>query len=88
MDLLAWFLIQLIEIYMFIVIANALLSWFAFSVKNSTVRQIYWWTSRIVDPALAPIRRAVGPMSRNLGIDFSPIVLIFLLILMKGIIAP
>lgn len=84
MDLLFWFLSQLIEIYIFIIIGNALLSWFAFSVQNPTVRQIYWWTSRLADPALNPIRRALGPISRNLGIDISPIVLVFLLVILSG----
>ena len=88
MDLLAWILRQLIEIYMFIIIANAILSWFVFGTQNSTIRQIYAWTSRIVDPALAPIRRALGPMSRNLGIDISPFILIFLLIILNRILLP
>ena len=47
--------------------------------KNSVVRQLYWWTSRVVDPVLNPIRNALGPMTRNLGIDISPFVLIILL---------
>ncbi len=85
MDLLAWVLYQLIEIYVFIVIGNAILSWFVYGTQNSTIRQIYWWTSRIVDPALAPIRRALGPMTRNLGIDISPFILIFLLMILKGL---
>ncbi len=85
MDLLAWVLGQLIEIYMFIIIANAILSWFVYGTQNSTVRQIYWWTSRIVDPALTPIRRALGPMTRNLGIDISPFILIFLLMILSQI---
>ena len=85
MDLLAWVLHQLIEIYMFIIIANAILSWFVYGTQNSTIRQIYWWTSRIVDPALTPIRRALGPMTRNLGIDISPFILIFLLMILNRI---
>ena len=83
MDILAWGLGQLIEIYMFIIIGNAILSWFVYGTQNSTIRQIYWWTSRIVDPALTPIRRALGPMTRNLGIDISPFILIFLLMILN-----
>ncbi|MDE0553526.1 MAG: YggT family protein [Candidatus Poribacteria bacterium] len=84
MALLAWILGQLIEIYVFIVIGNSILSWFVYGTQNSTVRQIYWWTSRIVDPALTPIRRALGPRTRNLGIDISPFILIFLLMILQG----
>ena len=88
MDLLAWALHQLIEIYMFVIIANAILSWFVYGTQNSTVRQIYWWTSRLVDPALTPIRRALGPMTRNLGIDISPFILIFLLMILNRLLLP
>ncbi len=84
MELLAWALGQLIEIYVFIVIGNAMLSWFVYGTQNATIKQIYWWTSRVVDPALTPIRRAFGPMTRNLGIDISPFILIFLLMILKG----
>ena len=88
MDPLAWVLHQLIEIYMFVIIANAILSWFVYGTQNSTIKQIYWWTSRLVDPALTPIRRALGPMTRNLGIDISPFILIFLLMILNRLLLP
>ena len=88
MALLAWMLHQLIEIYMFVIIANAILSWFVYGTQNSTIKQIYWWTSRLVDPALTPIRRALGPMTRNLGIDISPFILIFLLMILNRLLLP
>ncbi len=79
MDLLAWLIIQILEIYTVIVLANAILSWFVYGTQNTVVRQIYWWTGRLVDPALAPIRNALGPVTRSLGIDISPFILIILL---------
>ena len=79
MDMLAWFISELLEIFTILVLANAILSWFVFGTQNSVVRQLYWWTSRVVDPVLGPIRKALGPMTRNLGIDISPFVLIILL---------
>lgn len=79
MDMLAWFISELLEIFTILVLANAILSWFVFGTQNSVVRQLYWWTSRLVDPVLKPIRNALGPMTRNLGIDISPFVLIILL---------
>ncbi len=79
MDRLAWFISELLEIYTIIVFANAILSWFVSGTQNSVVRQLYWWTSRLVDPVLSPIRNALGPMTRSLGIDISPFVLILLL---------
>ncbi len=85
MDRLAWFVSELLEIYTIIVFANAILSWFVFGTQNSVVRQLYWWTSRLVDPVLSPIRNALGSMTRSLGIDISPFVLILLLQFMARI---
>ena len=70
---------RLIEIYTLIVFANAVLSWFVFGTKNAVIRQIYWWTGRIVDPVLSPIRNLLEPVSRSFGIDISPFILIILL---------
>lgn len=75
----AWFISELLEIYTIVVFANAVLSWFVLGTQNSVVRQLYWWTSRLVDPVLKPIRNALGPVTRNFGIDISPFVLILLL---------
>ena len=85
MDMLAWFVSELLEIYTIVVIANAILSWFVYGTQNTVVRQLYWWTSRLVDPVLNPIRNAIGPMTRNFGIDISPFVLIILLQLLANI---
>ena len=79
MDMLARFISELLEIYTIVVIANAILSFFVVGTQNTVVRQLYWWTSRLVDPVLNPIRNALGPMTRNFGIDISPVVLIILL---------
>lgn len=79
MATLSWFVSEVLEIYIIVVFANTVLSWFVGGTQNSVVRQIYWWTSRIVDPVLNPIRNVIGPMTRNFGIDISPFVLIILL---------
>lgn len=82
--MLAWFISELLEIFIIVVLANAILSWFVSGTQNTVVRQLYWWTSRVVDPVLRPIRNALGPMTRNLGIDISPFVLILLLQFLRG----
>ena len=76
---LARFIAQLLDLYSLVVLANALLSWFVFGTQNSVIKQIYWWTSRIVNPVLTPIRNVLQPVSRNFGIDISPFILIVLL---------
>ena len=76
---LAQLIARLLEIYTFIVFANALLSWFIFGTQNAVIKQIYGLTSRLVDPVLSPIRNALQPVSRNFGLDISPFILIILL---------
>ena len=75
-------ILKAIRIYIWIVIANAVLSWFIGGIRNITVRRIYRITNLLVDPVLAPLRGVLTPMTRNFGIDISPIILfIFLRIL-------
>lgn len=80
-------ILQAIRIYIWIVIANVVLSWFIGRIRNMTVRRIYWITNMLVDPVLAPLRGVLSPMTRNFGIDISPIILfIFLRLLEKMLI--
>jgi len=69
----------LIRIYIIIVVVNVLLAWFVHTSHNMTVRRVYRTTSPLVDPVLDPIRRVISPMTKNIGFDISPIILIFLL---------
>ncbi|MDE0089431.1 MAG: YggT family protein [Candidatus Poribacteria bacterium] len=85
MDLLAYIISRLLRIYMLIVFVNVFLSWIVFGTQNLTVRGIYRLTSQIVEPVLQPIRNVLQPMSRNIGIDFSPMVLLFLLYILTSI---
>ncbi len=88
MPYLALLLSRLLEIYTLIIFVNVFLSWIVFSTQNETVRRIYYFTGQLVDPVLQPIRNVLQPMSRNIGIDFSPIVLIFLILLLKRMLVP
>ena len=87
MEMLMPLIIEVIGIYSIIVFANVILSWVVNLSGNMTVRQIYWLTNRLVDPALDPIRRVLQPMTGGLGIDISPLILlIFLQILRRMLI--
>lgn len=74
-----------IRIYIGIVLVNAVLSWFIGGIRNTTVRRIYWTTNTLVDPLLAPLRSILAPMTRNFGIDISPIILIVFLNILSGL---
>lgn len=88
MPIIAELLSRIIDIYMLIVIVNVLLSWVVFGIQNSFVRQVYSITGQFVDPVLQPIRNILNPVSRNIGIDFSPIVLLFLLHVLSRMLIP
>ncbi len=79
MDHLAGLLSGLLNIYMLVIILNVILSWVVFGTQNLVIRRIYLVTAQLVDPLLQPIRSILNPMTRNIGIDFSPIILIVLL---------
>ncbi|MEX0758541.1 MAG: YggT family protein [Tistlia sp.] len=75
-----------ISIYIWLLIASAILSWLvAFNVLNTSNRFVYMvgdFLYRITEPALRPIRRILPTLG---GIDLSPMVLILLLIFLQDL---
>ena len=73
-----------VDLYIWIIIIGAILSWLvAFNIintSNSIVYTIIDFLYRITEPALRPIRRVIPNFG---GIDISPVILILLLILTK-----
>jgi YggT family protein len=71
-----WLIHELIWLYIYIVIAMAILSWLiAFNVVNTrsdVVRGVANFLYRVTEPVLAPIRSILPNMG---GIDISPIIL-------------
>jgi YggT family protein len=76
-----------LDIYVWIIIASAVLSWLiAFNVinmRNDFVRMIYNSVYQLTEPVLAPIRRRLPNMG---GLDISPIVLLLLIFLIQRVI--
>jgi YggT family protein len=72
-----WLIHTLIWLYIYVLIAAAVMSWLiAFNVVNSynpTVRTIGEFLYRVTEPALAPLRRVLPNLG---GIDISPVILI------------
>jgi YggT family protein len=81
-----WLIDTLITLYVYILIASAVLSWLvAFNVvnvRNPIVAQIGDFLYRITEPALRPIRRILPNLG---GIDISPIILILLLYFLRNL---
>ena len=71
------FVSELIKLYVFIILASAILSWLlAFNVinySNPFVRSLWQGLNAVTEPLLGPIRRMLPSFG---GLDLSPIVLI------------
>ena len=77
-------LIMLIDVVIWMVVIQAILSWLiAFNiinVHNGAVRTILVTLDRLLDPVLKPIRRVMPDLG---GIDLSPMVLVLGLVLVQ-----
>ncbi|MGL4976295.1 MAG: YggT family protein [Bosea sp. (in: a-proteobacteria)] len=82
-----WLFDTLINLYIYILIASAILSWLvAFNVVNSRspiVDRIGEFLYKVTEPALRPIRKILPNLG---GIDISPIILIIGLIFLRNIV--
>lgn len=67
-----------LSIYLIIIIVRALISWVNPDPYNPIVRFLY----AVTEPVLEPIRRFL-PFT-SVGIDFSPVVVFFIIIFLKG----
>lgn len=87
MNSLVHLITTVIDLYIWVLIASAILSWLiSFKVVNTynrAVAMIGEVLYRLTEPLLAPIRRVLPMMG---GIDLSPVVLILLLVFLKNLI--
>lgn len=81
------FIVMIVELYIWVIIASAVLSWLiAFGVVNTSNRFVYTLGDilhRLTDPAIRPIRQVVPDLG---GIDISPVILILGLIFIKNVV--
>ena len=79
--------IIVLDLYVWLLIASAILSWLiAFNVvntRNAFVAAVAEFLYRITEPVLAPIRRMMPNFG---GLDISPIILILLIYLVQKLI--
>ena len=79
-------IVTILQLYMWVIIINAVMSWLiAFNVvntKNRCVAMVMDLTYRLTEPLLAPIRRFLPNLG---GIDISPAVLILLIIFTQNL---
>ena len=81
------FLVLVIDLYIWVVIASAILSWLiAFNVVNTSNRFVYSVAEmlyRLTEPALRPIRSILPNLG---GIDISPVILILFLLFIRDVV--
>jgi YggT family protein len=71
-------LANLIDLYSLVVLVTVILSWVPLDRRNPLVTI----THAVTEPVLAPIRSVLPPMG---GADFSPMVLLIALQILKGL---
>lgn len=76
----------LIELYIWVIIVSAILSWLiAFGIvdlRNLFIASLARFVSRLTEPVYAPLRRILPDLG---GIDISPVVVILLLIFLRNL---
>jgi len=89
----------LIDLYTWVIIINVMLSWVMLLMSRNiysrnvsqymnVMRKIYHVTHTLTEPVLAPIRRMLYPVTRQIGgLDFSPFALILLLMFLRRILS-
>ena len=81
MNALLWLFDTVVQLFIYVLIASAVLSWLvAFNVvnvRNPIVAQIGEVLYRVTEPILRPIRNLLPNLG---GVDISPIILILLLL--------
>ena len=76
------FVSWLLNLYMWIIIASALISWVTPDPYNPIVRLL----RQVTEPVLSPIRRILP--TYQTGIDFSPLVVIILIQFIAWVVLP
>ena len=81
------FIVLVIDLYVWVVIAGAILSWLmAFNVVNTNNRFVYSVADmlyRLTEPALRPIRNILPNLG---GIDISPVILILFMLFIRDVV--
>ena len=84
---LLWLIDTVINLYIWVLIISAVMSWLiAFNVINTSNRAVYMISDflyRVTEPALRPIRRFIPSLG---GVDISPVILILLLAFLRRLI--
>lgn len=80
-------LLVVLDIYTWIIIASAILSWLVafnvINVRNDFVRGIWNFLVQVTEPALKPIRSILPNLG---GVDVSPVILLLIIFFLQRVI--
>ena len=80
-------LCNLLFLYMVVIFARIILSWFPSGDPASFMSQLQGFMYRITEPVLGPIRRVMPPIGvGGMGLDLSPIIVIIGIQVLLGVI--
>jgi YggT family protein len=83
------FISYLLDLFIYIIIAGAIMSWLlalgALNFHNNMVRSIWHSLQAVTEPVLKPIRRALPATG---ALDLSPLVLILAIMFVQRVILP
>lgn len=82
MGMLIWLISTIFTIINWLIIFRVILSWIRPDIDNPQWRKFLRIVYSITEPILAPIRRLIP--TGNIGIDFSPLVAIFALSIIRN----
>jgi len=79
-------LCRLLDAYLILVFGRIILSWFPIE-SGSAMASIFGFLYAVTEPVLGPIRRVIPPMGMGgMGFDFSPLIVILGISLLRGFI--
>ncbi|MCP5027071.1 MAG: YggT family protein [Actinomycetia bacterium] len=76
---------SLLQLFMLLMFVYIVLSWFP-KPYGSTIGKVYDTLGLVVEPVLGPVRRALRPLMGSMPLDFSPMVIMFGLIIIQRVI--
>lgn len=69
------------QLLVYLILARAVMSWFF--RPGDRLYPIYTVIIRVTEPILGPARRLMGHFGRGLGVDFSPVVAVFMIYILN-----
>ena len=77
------FVVWLLDLYSFVIIASALMSW----VNPDPRNQIVIFLRRVTEPVLEPVRRMLPPWKTG-GLDLSPMIVLIAIQFVERVVLP